>query len=159
MYSSSLSTHRCIRVFHCSKQCYSSSTPRPFNSCAVFAFTSSTDGKWFPFSTLFILVHNKMCQGAKSVNMEDVQVFECVSWEETSREKGVVSWGISWCSIQTLFFQRFSRFFRKICRTVSLLIHTMSAIIITLRRRSLQTISLIFWIFWLVFEVEGWPEC
>ena len=88
MYSSSSSTHRCIRVLHCSKQCYSSSTPRSFSSCAVFAFTSSTDGKWVPFSTLFTLVYRKMSQGAKSANMEDVQIFECVYWEETSRAKG-----------------------------------------------------------------------
>ena len=88
MYSSSLSTHRCIRVLHCSKQCYSTSTPRSFSSCAVFAFTSSTDGKWVPFCTLFTLVYRKKSQGAKYANMEDVQVFECVYWEETSRVKG-----------------------------------------------------------------------
>ena len=55
--------------------------------CAVFAFTSSTDGKWVPFSTLFTLVYRKKSQGAKSVNMEDVQVIECVYWEETTRAK------------------------------------------------------------------------
>ena len=96
MHSSSLSTHRCIRVLHCSKQCYrpSSSTPRPFRSCAVFAFTSSTDGKWVPFSTLFSLVYRKKSQGAKSANMEDVQVFECVYWKKCVEQKGVVSWDI-----------------------------------------------------------------
>ena len=88
MYSSSLSTRRCIRVLHCSKQCCSSSTPRPFSSCAIFTFTTSTDGKWVPFSTLFTLVYRKKSQGAKSANMEDVQIFECVYWEETSRAKG-----------------------------------------------------------------------
>ena len=88
MYSSSLSTHRCIRVLHCSKQCYSSSSPSMFSSSAVFAFTSSTDRKWVPFSTLFTLVYRKKSEGAKSMNMEDVQVFECVYWEETSRAKG-----------------------------------------------------------------------
>ena len=88
MYSPSLSTHRCIRVPHCLKQCYNSSTPRPFSNCAVFAFTSSNDGKRVPFKTLFILVHRKMSQGAKSGNMEDVQAFECVYWEQTSRAKG-----------------------------------------------------------------------
>ena len=94
MYSSYLSTHCCICVLHCSKQCCSSSSPRTFSSCAVFAFTSSTDGKWVPISTLFTLVYRKESQGAKSVNVEDVQVFECIYWEETSRAKGVVSWGI-----------------------------------------------------------------
>ena len=88
MYSSSLSTHRCIRVLHCSKQCYSSSTLRPFSSCAVSVFTSSTDGKWVPFSTLFTLVYRKNSQCAKSANNEDVRVFECVYWEENSRAKG-----------------------------------------------------------------------
>ena len=29
-----------------------------------------------------------MSQGSKSANMEDVQVLECVYWEETSRAKG-----------------------------------------------------------------------
>ena len=52
------------------------------------SFTSSTDGKWVPFSTLFTLVYKKRSQGAKSANMEDVQVFEYVYWEETSRAKG-----------------------------------------------------------------------
>ena len=37
-----------------------------------------TDGKWVPFTTRFTLMYRKMSQGAKSVNMEDVQVFECV---------------------------------------------------------------------------------
>ena len=129
MYSSSLSIHCCIRVLHCSKQCYSSSTPRPFSSCAVFAFTSSTDGKWVPFSTLFTLVYREKSQGAKSANIEDVQVFEYVYWEETTRAKG--RGALSWCSIQILFFQ-IGRFFRKVCRTVSLLIPTMSAIILIL---------------------------
>ena len=87
MYSSSLSTHRCIRALLCSK-------PRPFSSCAVLAFTSSTYGKWVPFSTLFTLVYRKKSQGAKSANMEDVQVFKWVCLEETSRAKGIVSWGI-----------------------------------------------------------------
>ena len=88
MYSSSLSTHHWIHVLLCSKQCYSSSTPRPFSSCTVFDFTSSTDGKWVPFSTLFTLVYRKKSQGAKSVNMDDVQIFECIYWEETTRAKG-----------------------------------------------------------------------
>ena len=66
MYSS-LSTHCYIRVLHGSKQCYSSLTPRPFSSCAVFAFTSS--------------------QGAKSANMENVQELNCVYCEETTRKK------------------------------------------------------------------------
>ena len=89
MYSSSLSTHRIIRVFHCSKQCYSSSTPRPFSSCAVFAFICSTDGKRVPFGTLFTLGYRVNSQDAKSMNMEDVQVFECVYWEKkTTSAKG-----------------------------------------------------------------------
>ena len=67
---------------------YSSSTPRPFSSCAVIAFTSSTDGKWVPFSIFFTLVYRKKSQCAKSVNMEDVQVFECIYREETTRAKG-----------------------------------------------------------------------
>ena len=150
MYSLSLSTHHCICVLHCSKQCYSSSILRPFTSCAIFAFTSSTDGKCVPFSTLFILGKRKS-QSAKSANKEDGQVLECVYWEET--------WAgaLSWCNIQTLFFQRFSRFFHKVCHTASLLIPTMSTIILTLRRRCLRTIWLISWVFWLIFAVEGWP--
>ena len=76
-------------------------------------------------------------------------------WKKLLEQKGVVSWGI----VQTLFFQMFGRFFRKICRTVSLLIPTMSAIILMLRRWSCWTISLIFWMFWSVFEVEGRPGC
>ena len=84
----SLSTHLCIHVLHCSKQCYSSSTPRPFSSCAGFTFTISTDGKWVLFSTLFTSVYRNKSQDAKSANMEDFQVFECVYWEESSRAKG-----------------------------------------------------------------------
>ena len=70
-------------------------------------------------------------------------------------QKGIVSWGI----IPTLFFHWFGRFVLKICRTVSLLIPIISAIILTLRYLSLWTISLIFWMFWSVFQVEGWPGC
>ena len=74
-------------------------------------------------------------------------------------QKALWAGALSWCSIQTLFFQRFCRFFHKVCRTVSLLIQTMSTIFLTLRRRSLRTISLICRMFWLVFKVEGWPGC
>ena len=58
------------------------------------SFTSSTDGKWVPFSTLFTLVYKKRSQGAKSANMEDVQVLEYIYWEELLEQKSVVSWGI-----------------------------------------------------------------
>ena len=71
------------------KQCYSSSTPRPFSSRVFFAFTSSTDGKWFP-SVNFTLVYRKKSQDAKSANMKDVQILECVYPDQ----KGVASWGI-----------------------------------------------------------------
>ena len=151
----SLSTQCCICVFHYSKQCYSSSTPRPFSSCAVFALTSLTDGKWVPFSTLFTLVYRK-----KSRNLWIWRMFKYSNafiGKKLLEQKGVVAGALSWCSIQTLFFQRFGRFFRKICHTVSVLISTMSTIILTLRRRSLRTISLIFWMFWSIFEVEVWP--
>ena len=94
MYSPFLSTRRFICVLHCSKQCYSSSTPRLFSSCAVFAFTSSTEGKWVPFSTLFTLVYRKKSQGANSANMEDVQVFKCIIGKKFLERMGVVSWGI-----------------------------------------------------------------
>ena len=130
MYSSYLSTHRCIRVLHCSKQCYNSSTPRPFNSCAILpsslqlmanGFPSVHFSLWCTEKSLLLLpsalwssknlgfLYNncplfsiqsllsppsnlqllrKKSQGAKSVNMKDVKVFELVYWEETSREKG-----------------------------------------------------------------------
>ena len=41
----------------------------------------------FP-SVHFSLWCTEKSQGANSANMEDVQVFECVYWEETSRAKG-----------------------------------------------------------------------
>ena len=59
----------------------------PGRSIAML-FLPSSDGKWVPFNTLFTLVYRKKSQGAKYANMENVQVFECVYWEETSRAKG-----------------------------------------------------------------------
>ena len=145
MYSSSLSAHHCIRVLLCSKLCYSSSTPRPFSSCAVFAFTSSTDGKWVPFSTLFTLVYRKKSQDAKFANIENVQVFECVYWEETSGAKGRYELGHCPDAASKLYSSRDSAASStRFVATVSLIIPTMSAIILTLRRRSLRTISLSF---------------
>ena len=94
MYSSSLSTHRFVRILHCSKQCYSSWNPWPFSSCAGFTFTISTDGKWVPFSTLFTLVYGNKLQGAKSANNEDVQIFHVFIGKKLLEQKGVVSWGI-----------------------------------------------------------------
>ena len=91
MYSSSLSTHRCIRVLHCSKQCYSSSTPRPFSSCAVFVFTSSTVGKWVPFSL--------WCT-EKSHRVLNTWIWRIFKYsnafigKKLLEQKGVVSWGI-----------------------------------------------------------------
>ena len=160
MYSSSLSTHHFIRVLHCWKQCYSSSSPRPFSSCAVFALTSLTDGKWVLFSALFTLEYRKKVTGYQ---IREYEGCSSIGMRLLGRnfltKRALWAGALSWCSIQTLFFQRFGRFFRKICRTVSLLISTMSAIILTLRQWSLRTISLIFWMFWLVFKVEGWPGC
>ena len=120
MYSSSLSTHRCIHALHCSKQCYTSPTPRTFSSWAIFAFTSSTDGKWVPFSTLFTLGYIKgtgcqICQdgGCSNIRMR-------LSGRNFLTERVLWAGALSWCSIQTLFFQRFGRFLLKICRTLSL---------------------------------------
>ena len=38
-------------------------------------------------------------------------------------ERALWAGALSWCSIQTFFFQRFGRSFRKICRTVSVYTH------------------------------------
>ena len=72
---------------------------------------------------------------------------------------------LSFWSWVRFFGTNFSQTFRilsplcKICCTVSLLIPTMSAIILTCRHQSLRTFSLIFWMFWSVFKVEGRPGC
>ena len=72
---------------------------------------------------------------------------------------------LSFCSWARFFRTNFAQTFHilsslsKICRTVSLLIPTMPEIILKLRHQSLRTFSLIFWMFWSVFKVEGQPEC
>ena len=94
MYSSSSSTHRCIRVLHCSKQCYSSSTHRTLSSCAVFALTSSTDGKWFPS------VHYSLWCTEKSHRELNPWIWRMFKdsnafiGKKRLEQKGVVSWGI-----------------------------------------------------------------
>ena len=42
----------------------------------------------FPSVHFSLWCTEKRSQCAKSANMEDVQVFECIYWEETSRAKG-----------------------------------------------------------------------
>ena len=124
-----------------------------------FVFTSSSDGKWVPFSTLLNLVYRKKSQGAKSANMEYVQVFECVYWEDISRAKGRFE---PWhCSDAASSFCSFRDSAVSSAKFVApyLLIPRMSAIILTLRLPSWQTVSLIFWSFWSLFELEGWPGC
>ena len=61
MYSSSLSTHRCIRppLFKAVLQLINH---QAVQQLCRFAFTSSTDGKWVPFNTLFTLVYRKKSQ-------------------------------------------------------------------------------------------------
>ena len=94
MYSPSLSTHRCIRVLHSSKQCHSSSTPGPFSSCAVFAFTSSTDENGFPS------VHFSLWCTEKSHRVLNPRIGRMFKYsnahigKELLEQKGVVSWGI-----------------------------------------------------------------
>ena len=94
MYSSSLSAHRCSLVLHCSKQCYSSSTPRPFSICAIFAFTTSTDGKWVP------LVHFSLWYTEKSHRMLNPRIWRMFKYSNTLigkrllEQKGIVSWDI-----------------------------------------------------------------
>ena len=90
MYSSSLSTHCCIRVLHCSKQCYSSSTP----SCAVFAFISSTDGKWVPFSTLLTLVYKKSHRVLNPPIWRISKYSNAFIGKKLLEQKDVVGWGI-----------------------------------------------------------------
>ena len=92
MYSPSLSTYRFIRVLHCSKQCYSSSAPGPFSSCAGFTSISLTDGKWVLFSTLFTLGYRKKSQGAKCADVVDVEVLVCFIGKRLLGRKGIVSW-------------------------------------------------------------------
>ena len=95
MYSSSLSTHRCIRVLHCSKQCYSSSTPRPFSSCAV-CFPS-------PFQLMengFPSVHFSLWCTEKSARVLNPWIWTIFKYsnafigKKLLEQKGVVSWGI-----------------------------------------------------------------
>ena len=88
MYSSSLSADCCIRVLHCSKQCYSSSTLRPFSSRAVFAFTSLTAGKWVPFST------EKCHRVLNSLIWRMFKYSNAFIGKKLREQKGVVSWGI-----------------------------------------------------------------
>ena len=94
MYSSSLSTHRCIRVLHCSKQCYSSSIPGPFNSCAGFTFTTSTDENGFP-SVHFSLWCTEISH--RVLNPRIWRMFKYSNafiGKKILEQKGVVSWGI-----------------------------------------------------------------
>ena len=94
MYSSSLSAHRCIHVLHCLKQCYSSSSLRPFSSSAIFAFTPSTDGKWVLFSTLFTLVYRK---SHRVLNLWIWRMFKYSNTfigKKLLKQKGIVSWSI-----------------------------------------------------------------
>lgn len=53
IYSPPLSTHRCIRVFHYSKQCCKSSDARPLSWSAVFVFTSSNVWSRVPCKAVF----------------------------------------------------------------------------------------------------------
>ena len=94
MYSPSLCTYSFIRVLHCSKQCYSSSTPRPFSSCAVFAFTPSTDGKWAPFSTLFTLGYKKCHKVPNPWMWRTFKCWNAFIGKKILDRKGIVSWGI-----------------------------------------------------------------
>ena len=107
MYSSSLSTYRCIRVLHCSKQCYSSSTPRPFSSCAVFAFTSSADGKWVPSIHFSLWCTEKNHMVLNSPMWRMIKYSKAFIGKKLLEQKGVSAGALSWCSVQTLFFQRF----------------------------------------------------
>ena len=94
MYSPSLSTHRFIRVLHCSKQCYSSSTPRPFSSCAGFAFTTSTDENGLP------LVHFPLWGTETFHRVPNPRIWRMFKYwnaftgKKLLDRKGVVSWGI-----------------------------------------------------------------
>ena len=94
MYSPYLSTHWFIRVLHCSKQCYSSSTPMPFSSCAVFAFTSSTYKKGFPS------VHFSLWWTEKSRIVLNPRIRRMFKYsnafigKKLLEQKGIVSWGI-----------------------------------------------------------------
>ena len=94
MYSSSLSTHCCIHVLHCSKQCYSSSTPGPFNSCADFTFTTSTDKNGFP-SVHFSLWCTEISHRVPNPRMWKMFKYSnAFIGKKLLEQKGVVSWGI-----------------------------------------------------------------
>ena len=119
----------------------------PGRSVAVpfFAFTSSTDGKWVPFGTLFILLYRKESQGAKSANKRMFKYSNAFIGKKLLEQKGVVSWGIALMQhpdfvlpeIRPLLSQGLSH-----CLSVNT--NHVYNIILTLRLRSLRTISLIF---------------
>ena len=159
MYSSSLSTHHNIHLLHYSKQCYSSSTPRPFNSSAVFAFTSSTDGKWAPFSTFSLWCTEK---SHRVLNPRIWRMFKYLNkfiGKKLLEQKGVVSWGIVLMQhpdfvlpeIQPLLPQDLLHSLSVNTHHVCRHSHTQTSIFVNN--------SLFFWMFWSVFKVELWPGC
>ena len=160
MYSPSLSTHRFIHALHCSEQCYSSSTLGPFSSCAVFCLHFIY---WWEMSFLQYTFRFGVQKNVTGCQIYEYEGCSSIGMRLLGRnfltERELWAGALSWCRIPALFFHRFGRFFHKICHTVSLLIPTMSAFILTLRCRFLWTISLIFWMFWSVFEVEVWLGC
>ena len=100
MYS--LSTHPCNRVLHCSKQCYRSSTPRPFSSFDVFAFTSWTDIKWVPSCTLFTFVYKNSHRVLNPWIWRMFKHSNAFTGKKLLEQKGVVSWGIVLMQLQDL---------------------------------------------------------
>ena len=82
MYSPSLSTHRCIRVLRCSKQWYSSSTPRPLWLC-----------RFLP-SPLQLMVYRKSHWVLNPRIWRMLKYSNAIIAKKLLEQKGVVSWGI-----------------------------------------------------------------
>ena len=83
MYSPSRSLHRSLRIFHCWKQCCSSSSDILFMSSVAFAFTASTDSNLVLFNSDLILL-----MGLGKVSAVDVPTrWSCAS-SKTSWQAG-----------------------------------------------------------------------
>ena len=71
-YSHARFLHRTMRIFHCWKQCCSSSSESLFMSSVTFAFTASTDSNLVPFYADLIFGNKKSHMGLGQVSMVDV---------------------------------------------------------------------------------------
>ena len=109
MYSTPRSLNRSMRIFHCWKQCCSSSCVMLFKSYVASAFIASTDSNLVPLSADLIFGKRKKSHGARSGEYGGFSITGMLFFSKyLFTDSALCAGALSWWRIHKAFFHVWS---------------------------------------------------